>query len=349
VRSGGVDLAICDWEMPGRSGLELCRAIRAAELDRYVYVVLITGRAGGDDVVEGIEAGADDFLPKPLRMTELRARIRAGRRVVELEAALAARTAEAERAAATVQRDLDAAAALQRQLVPAAPVLFQGLRAEGALCPAATVAGDLFGVLPLDDEHLALYLLDVSGHGVPAAMLAMAVNRAIASATASPLLDAEGRPYSPARVLAELNERFPTVGGEYLTMVYAVVHAPTGHVRYALAGHPPPIAVRGGEGSRRAERLAGDGLPLGLFGAVRYDEYGADLAPGDTLVLYSDGATECERPSGEAFGPQRFREAVSAEAQTPGASLLQGTLDRLRAWSQGPFADDVSLLTAVRL
>ncbi|MEL6616182.1 MAG: SpoIIE family protein phosphatase, partial [Bacteroidota bacterium] len=345
VRQGGVDVVVSDWEMPGLSGPDLCRRIREADLGHYVYVVLVTGRTGLDDVVDGIEAGADDFLTKPLRMTELRARLRAGARVLALEAALEARTAEAEQAAAVIQRDLDAAAALQRHLVPTEAVRLGSLRVEGALRPAATVAGDLFGAVPLDDEHLALYLLDVSGHGVPAAMLAVAVSRAITSPTASPLYDDTGAIRAPEAVLADLNDRFPTVDGEYLTMVVAVAHAPSGRVRFSQAGHPKPLLAPTTDGARA---VGGAGLPLGLFPGSTYDAHEVTLAPGERLVLYSDGAPEAENASGEAFGPHRLAEAVTEAARTPGSGFVGALVSRLAAWRGGPFADDVSILALTR-
>src|SRR5262249_23565800 len=156
-------------------GLELVRRIRATPRAGYVYVILLTAKSRKEDIVRGMEAGADDFLVKPFDREELRVRIRAGERVVLLEQDLARRNDELEAANRRWPRARGGAARVQQALLPAA--LPESARARFAwrFQPCEELAGDILGVVPLDDRHVALYMLDVSGHGVAAALLSVTV------------------------------------------------------------------------------------------------------------------------------------------------------------------------------
>src|SRR5262245_34656683 len=152
-----ISLVITDWMMPAMDGLELVRRIRAAPRPGYVYVILLTAKSRKEDIVRGMEAGADDFLVKPFDREELRVRLRAGERIVMLEQDLARRNEELLTANRHMKQNLDAAARVQRALLPAALPERQDVAFAWTFKPCEELAGDIFGVVPLDDRHVALY------------------------------------------------------------------------------------------------------------------------------------------------------------------------------------------------
>ena len=168
-----VSLVISDWEMPEMNGLTLCREIRRRQFGRYVYLILLTAREDPGDLTQGFEAGADDFLSKPVEQSELRARLHAGARILSLEADLAARNARLSEALRQIEQDLELAARIQQSVLPAHQLRHQGFFSDWIFLPSAWVSGDIFNVFPLGDR-LGFYCVDVSGHGVGAAMMSLA-------------------------------------------------------------------------------------------------------------------------------------------------------------------------------
>jgi PAS domain S-box-containing protein len=248
-------------------------------------------------------------------------------------------------------RDLEAAAHIQRSLLPPEEPGIEGLEVAWRFRPCEQLAGDNLNVMRLDAEHVALYVLDVSGHGVPAAMLAVAVHGALACpqehaslVRQSRRLAAGFRIVTPARVLAQLNRDFSghLFPGQYFTILYGVLHLPSGQLRFASAGHWGPIHIRRSGG---AELLHARGFPIGVFDETEYEEHTAALAAGDRLVLYSDGVPEAMAPAGGLFDYPRLIEALEATRNRPLPEALDALLLRVEAWVGGPaLQDDVSLL-----
>ena len=184
-----IKLIISDWVMPHMSGVELCQSIRSAPLSHYVYVILLTSRNADNDLLEGMAAGADDFLTKPFNADELHARIKAAQRVLHLEQVLAERNhalthanRQLQQSHDTISRDLEAAAVMQRSMLPESDYTL-GLNLQSLFCPAAVVAGDIYSYMKLDDCHLAFYHIDVAGHGVRSAMLSFTLGKVLSSTT----------------------------------------------------------------------------------------------------------------------------------------------------------------------
>jgi sigma-B regulation protein RsbU (phosphoserine phosphatase) len=353
-----VSLVISDWMMPEVDGLELVRRIRALERPGYVYVILLTAKSAKEDIVRGMEAGADDLLVKPFDREELRVRLRAGERIVRLEQSLAHRNEELETANAQItaanrrmQRDLDAAVRIQRALLPGALPEFPDARFAWAFQPCEELAGDILGVVGLDERHAALYVLDVSGHGVAAALSAVSARHFLSPVATPTALLRRTVPgsravqlVSPAEVAAELNRQFPIdpVTGQFFTLVYGVVALDGREFRYVSAGHPPPIYV---PASGAARTLASSGYPVGVLEDVDYEERSLRLESGDRLYLYSDGVPEAFDAKGEQFGTPRLLGALEASRREPLQASLDGLLARLEQWRGSPQpVDDVSVL-----
>ncbi|MFD1803562.1 PP2C family protein-serine/threonine phosphatase [Mixta tenebrionis] len=345
-----INLMISDWEMPVMDGLTLCRRVRAQFSDRYIYLILLTARESIDDLRAGFEAGANDFLRKPVNQIELQARLHAGQRILDLELMLAARNARLSEALKQIETDLQAAARLQQSILPAHNLRHGDYCADWLFVPSAYVSGDIFNLFPLNERYVGFYGVDVAGHGVGAAMVSLAVARQfLHGRSVEPFLFTHGQPAAPHEVVRILNQRFCAENDEvlsYFTMVYGVLDTRSGEGRLCQAGHPTPLIVRaGGE----VVAVGEGGMPVGLMEGLTWDEQAFLLAPGDRLCLYSDGITECENPQHELFGQARLETLLAIEAQTPLAQLfphISAALARWRAEAealQATVTDDISL------
>ncbi len=352
LESSTTNLVVSDWMMPNMDGIELCRRIRARPSEKYVYIILLTGRHDSSALVDGMEAGADDFLTKPPDLAELRVRLKAGERVLALERELASRNErlsaanrQLEKAHTQLKRDLEASALAQRRLLPR-PAELLGLRYDWLFFPSSHVGGDTFGVVRQSPTSLAFFQIDVAGHGVPAALLSFTLQRLLSSGGLQVGIQPNGtdRPtWNPAAIVSELNRRFQAdEDAIYFTMIFGVIDEATGKVVFTQAGHPPPLHVQ----SDGTVLMVGEGGPVvGLFNDADYENIELALAPGDRLVLYSDGILECAAPDGEMFAEERFM-AYFAEAKgAPLTSAVRDLGDRLSAWRRSlTYEDDVSLL-----
>lgn len=303
-----VSLVISDWEMPEMNGLTLCREVRRRQFGHYVYLILLTARENPGDLTQGFAAGADDFLSKPVEQSELRARLHAGARILSLEADLAARNTRLSEALRQIEQDLELAARIQQSVLPAHQLCYQGFFSDWIFLPSAWVSGDIFNVFPLG-EHLGFYCVDVSGHGVGAAMMSLAVARQFLHGRAVErfLFSADNQPASPAEVVQILNGRFCSDEAEivrYFTLIYGVIDLTTGEGKLCQAGHPTPFIVTV-DGSVRS--AGSGGAPVGLINHLSWADVSFSLAPGERLCLFSDGITECENRSGEQFGEARLQ------------------------------------------
>lgn len=342
-------MVISDWMMPRADGLELTRRIRARSGAGYAYVVLLTGRSGVASLVEGMEAGADDFMVKPFQADELRARVRAGERMLQLESDLAERSQRLSQALESARHDLEAAAGLQRTLLPAPGHEWPAVRSAWRLLPASLVAGDVFGVHALGSRYTAFYLLDVAGHGVSSAMLSFSLSKMLSPEGLLTRARPDGRsePVPPAEVLAELNGRFQADvdSMKYFTILYGLLDAESDAITLAQGGHPSPLHMRG----ETITRLGTSGFPIGMLPGMDFEQETFAFAPGDRLFLYSDGVTECPSPGREPFRVERFEAALRASASEPLDASVAGVERELRAWSgAGEFPDDVTLLALER-
>ena len=355
IKQSDIRIVVCDWVMPGMSGPDLCRAVREADLARYVYVILLTGRADKADLLEGLNAGADDFLSKPLDAQVLKARLRVAERILNLEQRLAEQNRELwdsrnrlEQAYGQIQTDLATAARIQVQMLPTSDRVVFPFQAEWLFLPAAQVSGDSFNFFELTPNLIGFYHLDVSGHGIPAALLSASLSRSLTPG-GGPGVAAQADFLDPARFLADLNRQLVDPDSEienFATIIYGTLDKRTGEAAIALAGHPLPIVLHP---SGEIEYLKPGGLPVGMFSDVAYNAQVLHLGPGDRMILYSDGVTECQGPHGELFGDDQMKAVMAATARSSLPRLTSTLADRLREWrGQSDFEDDISVLVLER-
>jgi PAS domain S-box-containing protein len=267
------------------------------------------------------------------------------------EDALRDANAQLKRANSTIKKDLDAAAKIQASFLPSRAPELSGVKAVWELLPCDELAGDTLNAFRLNDRYSAFYVLDVSGHGVQAALLSATLNHLLAPNTgeARAVDGAQGVSettglFSPVEVLTQLNREFPfdPAIGQYFTLVYGVLDTRTNTFRFVAAGHPSPVYVAA-EGRRQI--LASSNFPVGIVPEPSFHEISIQMKPGDRMYLYSDGLVDVANTRGELFDADRLaKELVELRAEPIEASL-PSLLDRLREWSgKDSFQDDVSVL-----
>jgi len=348
---GEFDVLISDWDMPNMDGPSLIERVRAAEGGGYVYVIMLTARGGTDDLVRGMEAGADDFLTKPFEKNELRVRLRAGERVLTLQRRLAAQNNELRSVNARMSEDLNRAALAQQSIMPDRPLEVASLQCAWKYVPCDELAGDALNVFTLDERYVCLYVLDVSGHGVSAALLSVAVARSLwlSDDPSSVILRGSsesrfGRFASPATVMTRLNHMYPFEknGNRFFTMIYALLDVVDGTMTYCCAGHPGPIRV---EKDGSVEVFTPSSPMVGIVPEPEYEDETLQLSAGDRAFLFSDGVFEQMSPHDEQFGTDRFADEVQGDSSMPLADVIDKVADRLRDWAGSlQFGDDISLL-----
>ena len=351
------DLVLSDWMMPGMDGLEFCRQFRAMRRDSYGYFILLTSKGEKDEIAQGLDAGADDFLTKPVNAAELRARITAGGRILKMERELSQKNRVISETLATLQtlydaidKDLKQARKIQESLVPETVRSFGKSRVSLLLKPCGHVGGDLVGMFSPDDMQLGFYSIDVSGHGITSALMTARVagylNSAFPDQNIAMVREAdESFSFRPPEVVARmLNDRLNADAGveEYLSMLYAVVDLRTGVAKFVQAGHPHPLLMRA-DGS--TEFIGCGGVPVGLVSGVTYEQSQVQLTPGDRLLLYSDGFPECQMNDGKMLDDEGLRQlAQTTPYEGSGSDFLQDMFWRLaeNMADPGQLSDDVS-------
>ena len=358
VQLGLVNFMITDWLMPELNGVDLCRKIRQSEMERYVYIILLTSKGDKNDLIQGMEAGADDFIVKPYLPSELKVRVRAGERVLQYEQTLVDQKRRLEETFSelshtydVIKGNLNLAGKLQKALLPPNSTIRDTIFFESFFIPCEIVAGDVFNFFPYSEDQIIFYLLDVAGHGIPAAMLSFTLSHMI---TPMPYTGKVLNPVNretlyldfgdPVKLATNLNQWFQgrPEGQLYFTMIYGIIDLAQKKIRFTQAGHPPLIYLpRGG-----TPKAVGDGgFPLGLFPNLSFDVYELDFRPGDRIFVYSDGVTECFNKEKTPYSMERLMSMVSKTRHISLRESLNLVQKDVQNWRQAKnFEDDLSLL-----
>jgi sigma-B regulation protein RsbU (phosphoserine phosphatase) len=337
IRQRPPDLVLLDIIMPKMDGYEVLSRLKAEETTRDLPVIMISGIDEMDSVVRCIQQGAEDYLPRPINTTLLRARAGASlekkrlrdeekRKTVALEQALA----QLQEANHKIRQEVERIAAIQRALLPIRLPAIQGVELAASYATFDQAGGDLYDFLPLGAHPLAepgdpagpwgILVADASGHGPAAAVLTAMVN-AILRAYPS-------QPRGPEEVLRHLNRHLTAKALEssFVTAFFGIFDPRSRQLVYALAGHDPPLRKAPGADGMLERLPDGDGLPLGLMEDVAFEERTIQLQPEEILVLYTDGITEAASTQGAMFGTK----GVVAQLAGPVQSATE-VIDRIQA------------------
>ncbi|PLL14564.1 fused response regulator/phosphatase [Tabrizicola sp. TH137] len=345
ARATDFDIVLSDWVMPGMSGPDFCRAFRALPRAGYGYFVLLSAKSSKDDIAIGLDSGADDFLTKPVDATELLSRLHAGERILAMQAELRRRNADLERIHADLHRDLAEARRLQLSLAPEPVVALGPAELVFLLRPSGMLGGDLVGWFPIAAGRILLFAVDVSGHGVAAALMIARLSALLATGSRDQnIAFHNGRPLPVEAVVARLNRILLSdrTGDLYLTLLCAELDLATGHLRLVQAGHPHPLLLRA-DGAVLA--LGEGGLPVGLVPDPGHCALDLHLHPGDRLFIGSDGLIECPGPGRGDLGDDGLVRLLLGQSQQRGTALADGVIAALSDHAgTADFPDDVSAI-----
>jgi sigma-B regulation protein RsbU (phosphoserine phosphatase) len=403
---------ISDIEMPRMTGYEFCRAVKQDPELKHTPVILLSTLSDAEDIIRGLDAGADNYVTKPYDANFLIGRVNSllatpidfGEEGPELDVSLAGKSyrvksgrqqvlnllistfenaveknrelhrlneqltlakekltmwnrdleslnAQLQTANQRMSRDLQAAARVQQSLLPSGEFAPAGAQFAWKYTPCEELAGDFLNYFPLDEHRLAMFVVDVSGHGAASSLLAVAIGRLLtAHASTSSLLMRRESPDGPlaitppAEVALELNRRFPMEqqGGLYFTICYAVLDTRDRTLRYVSAGHPPIVIQSRGQAPRLLES---EGMAIGFTDDIDFEEHTLTLAAGDRVYLYSDGVPEAMNAAIDPFGDDRMLALMLQSAEQPVAGAVDSLFEAVGAWCKpkGP-KDDVSIL-----
>ncbi len=340
------DLLIVDWMMPEMDGPTLCEAVRRDPALKSSQILLMTSHDKPAQIAEGLVRGADDFLSKAASKQEMTARVlaglRASRLVRELEttgAQLASSMRLLERKQAETEIDLQSAAAFVHSLLPSQGNPVPNIVLAWEYQPSLLLGGDLFDVMAIDEESLAFYILDASGHGVAAALRSAVLMTFLRVDNILRLLGS----YDPETVLSEANRRFPlSDDGEYFTLWVGRLHLPTRSLSYASAGHSGILLSPAQSASRWLTQTS---CPLGFDPSARFTREHVSLEQADRLFLLSDGIYEVPSPTGELWGRGRFQGVIDAGKQTSISGTIASCFSAAREWHQAQhFPDDAAVV-----
>ncbi len=285
-----------------------------------------------------LEAGANDFVTKPINLPVLRARIETQLRLQSLRRQLQQQNDELEAWRKDLERDLAAARLTQRSLIPQKPPLLPGWEVAAVYRPVIQVGGDIYGWLRMTDGRTLFWIADATGHGAAAALLT----------TLAKLLfhHGSGEHARPAEIMEAVNNDFRSIFGarSFMTAMCVALEAQTGCASVVGAGHPPLIVARR---AGAAELVTSIAPPLGLLEKSHFEETTIALQPGDGFLLYTDGLYGASKVAAERWTPTRLQALMTGDHSSAQA-LLGHLLERVAPDKGEPQADDLAALVVRR-
>ena len=326
-------LIICDWIMPGLSGIEVCSLIKKDPRLSTTFFILLTSLDSVDNRVKGLDAGADDFITKPIEQNELQARVRAGLRLHQLSQDLHTQKQ-------LLEKELTEETEYVKSLLPLP--LNKPLSIKFQFLPSRQLGGDCFDYNWLDPDSLAIYLLDAAGHGLKATLPSISVLNLLRSRALKDL-----NYYQPSEVLAALNTTFQMnyENDKYFTIWYGVYNRVSRQLKYSSAGHPPAIILSGTSPTNtEVKRLKTPGMPVGMFPEAKYVDAYCQVEKSSTLYIFSDGAYEITQSNGTLWSLEGLIQ-ILISLQYSVDNQLDYILDYLiNLNSKETFEDDLSIL-----
>jgi phosphoserine phosphatase RsbU/P len=326
------DLILLDVMMPGMDGFEVCTRLKADPATREIPVIFLTGQTEIEDETRGFEVGGVDYIHKPFSRAVVKAR-------VHTHLVLRGIQEQLSHQLTAIRSELETARQIQLSILPREMPQIHGLDFAARYLPMTEVAGDFYDFITVDDNRIGALIADVSGHGMPAALISSMLKIALAeqSACAS----------DPTQVLLGLNQALcGKFQGHFVTAAYVFIDMENNILRYAGAGHPPLITKD--NASAKVNEMLENGLFLGAFPQATYTSLEAPFKAGDWCLLYTDGIPETTNPDGEEFGTSRMKLFLQNNELRDSDTFVDRFLETLCEWtnqsSHSEAGDDITFL-----
>jgi len=342
MRAKQPSLLLLDFDMPGPNGAEVLKSLRSDSDPAIAQIptIMLTGHGSEESEVRCLQAGADDFVTKPVNAAVLRARIETQLRLRSMRRQLERQNDELEEWRRNLERDLAAAQLTQQSLIPQKPPTIAGWEVAACYRPVIQVGGDIYGWLRMKDSRILFWIADGTGHGAAAALLTTLAKLLFHHGT----VEHDG----PAMIMEAVNNDFRSIFGarSFMTAMCVAVDPVTGRATVVGAGHPPVLIARhsGGTGS-----IASVAPPLGLIEHPEFTETIVDLDSGDAFLLYTDGLFGAARGERLRLTPERLEKMLDHSAPNAEA-LLRGILNQAAPENgKDALPDDMAALAVRRM
>jgi serine phosphatase RsbU (regulator of sigma subunit) len=310
------DLILLDVMMPEMDGYEVCTQLKLNPATHDIPVIFLTGQTEVEDETRGFDVGAVDYIHKPFSPAVVKARVHTHLVLRGIREQLAQQLV-------TIQKELETARQIQLSILPSEIPKIEGLDIAARYVPMTSVAGDFYDFIVADEKHIGVLVADVSGHGMPAALIASMLKIAL-SAQVAHVAD-------PAQVLLGLNQALcGKFQHHFVTAAYLYLDMQKQTLTYAGAGHPPLLLWGDSEGVRSVEE---NGLFLGKFSFATYTSVELPLKAGDRILLYTDGIPETTNPEGVEFGAECFKQFLEKDQSASANRFADSLIEEMSRWS----------------
>jgi sigma-B regulation protein RsbU (phosphoserine phosphatase) len=340
IDQNAFDVILLDIMMPGISGIEVLKTLRQSYSHADLPIIMATAKSENEDMIAALKLGANDYVTKPLDFPVVLARVNTQLSLKRSQDAL-------KKAHDRMKHDLDAAAEIQQKWLPDDLPKMDSIDIAWKFHPCDELAGDFLNIIQLNENQIGIYVMDVMGHGVQAALLSFSVSRNLSPMAGSDsivLKSGEQDPVSPVEVLTHLNTLYPFLANNnrFFTLLYGILDLRDGRFRYACGGHPGPLIFSSdGQILDHTE----NSFPIGIVEEAGFEQAEIKLNPGDRMYLYSDGFIEETNTNGELFDINQFQESLkNKDASTIDKSIEQA-VDAIIAWHGNEhLSDDLSII-----
>lgn len=340
IRAAPPSALLLDYDMPGMNGAEVLRHLRTdpSAAVAQLPTIMLTGHGGEESEVHCLEAGADDFVTKPIFPAVLKARIATQLRLRSMREQLMTQNEELEAWHQALEQDLASARRTQRSLIPQNPPVLPGWEIASYFRPVIQVGGDIFGWLRMIDERQLFWIADATGHGAAAALLT----------TMAKLLfhHASVEHDAPAEIMERVDRDFRSILGarSFMTAMCVALDPRTGAASVVGAGHPPLLIARK---DGQSEAVASISPPLGLRTMEGFKETAVNLADGDLFLLYTDGLYGTANGSPSAT-PRQLGDRFSSGSGDAASFLRHVVPEKTEENGDDPHRDDIAALAVRR-
>ncbi|BDU78855.1 PP2C family protein-serine/threonine phosphatase [Mesoterricola sediminis] len=338
------DLILSDLRMPEMAGDELCQKVKGDPRTRDIYFMLVSAIDGTASKIGGLNLGADDMISKPFHAQEVMAKVESAFRIIGMQKEIKRQNLELTRFQERMTAELALAARLQVGLLPPIPGRAGDLRYTHRYLPAEGIGGDIYAILALPDDSVALMIADVSGHGVTAALISAMVKTCFENQVRF-----GHRPLAWAQAMNRDLAR-STLSEQFATAFLARLDPAADTLQYVAAGHVAPMIIpQGASGGPKQPTILGErGFMLGIEEDLPFQERSVPFRRGDRLIVYTDGLVEVEREDRTFLGDEGLQQ-ICGDLPADEEAAADHIVHRAIAFNQStPFSDDVTLVVLDR-